>query len=312
MANPIPERQSSSEIVTLAAAFRQAYDDVKSSKFKIWTITLILAVCQLLLSLKFEIISHLISIENLTVVMVAILIATLFFNTLYKFLFIDPLQQLACNIQQLHEFKILELGQPPSFTEARPAKINSLGEKWLKNNPHDRHYLELWWPRSTGQLPFTHGKLICLISTFQWESQLRKHYQTFLVLIIVFVVLLSAGIMYCKNFVIEQYIGLIFVPITPFIELVLQESLDNSKSASTAKEAAEKCLQLWNLLLEKKISTDNAESKMQVLLAYWQQHYRLTATPIFGWLYWLSLQSMDKEMTVDAEDLIKSYSSLNP
>lgn len=307
--NPIAERQSSAEFVNFAAGFRQAYERVRDAKVRLWVFTVLLALVQLLAALQIDFFKSPSASNFLTLANVGLLIAIMLGKTIYKYLVIDPSQELACNIQQLHEHKILELGECPSFTAARPATINALADQWLASHPHDRRNLELWWPRIVSTIPYTPGKLICLLSTFQWEYELRRKYQYFLWAILGGVIVSSLFLMYMLDYLLGQYILLILVPITPFVELVLEETFTNKNCIDTAKEATEESVKLWDLMTSKRMTANQVETELNRLLVYWQQYYRLSATPIFGWLYRVSLRVMDKAMTVDAEDLVKRYCS---
>jgi len=299
--NNINANQNQESNIEIAAAFRQAYRNAKLGKAAIWTSTAILSALQLIAASKPQLIS-----PDLEIILPSLLVATtltvILASTIGKHLIVNRFLKIGSSFQRLHDFNVLGLGTKPSHQEALPSKIQRYSRAWLANNPSDRVNLSEWWSPSVSTVPHEIGACIALLSTFNWELELRKKYSTIILGLGLFTLAASLVLMDIQERLLPEYIVLTLLPITPIFSLIIDEYLDNRNGIETATNAVTQATSLLS-----NSSTPDSRLELEQLMYNWS-HYRTGASPLFDWLYWITQKAMNQDMMIDTESLANEYS----
>lgn len=302
--NRINERQSKPNTIKIAAAFRQVYKLAKFWKSFIWGLTIILVIGQLLLTT--QIIKTNLLPVNLTSATIVLSLLLLLFNTFGHYYIIMPLLALGARLNRLHDITVLGIGVKSSLFEIMPSQIEKYSRQWLSKHPDDYSNLEEWWPNAVSKLPEALGICLCLLSTFKWETELRKKYRIFVGISILIVLGSGFLIMYLMNYLLTDYIIKIFVPTFPLIELLTKELMSNNLSIQTSNFAKQRVSKLWEELITKPNENHEASETFKELVFLWDS-YRASTLPIFDWLYWLTQQTMNYAMIIDVNYCVGKY-----
>lgn len=311
--NDIDKRQSSERSIKIGAGFRHAYRKAKYWKSWVWGITLLLAFFQLLVGINYQnllkklpdnLLDYLPG--NIDFLVIAVSLLTMLMSTLGRHYLVNKFIGLGSKLQRLHDYEILGLGTKPTILEIKPSLIERFSTKWLKKNLNDRPNLAEWWPNSVSQLPENPGITLCLLSTFKWENELRKKYGILLLVLFVFILAGSFVLMYLMNYLLPDYIVKILVPISPLLALVIDETLINRSAIKTADVTSHEALSLWNKYLSKSVNKEYGKEELNQLNYLWV-NYRSSVSPIFDWLYWLTQKTMNGDMIIDVNALVKEY-----
>ncbi|MEX9757170.1 S-4TM family putative pore-forming effector [Providencia vermicola] len=294
--NRINELQSQDSNVKIAAAFRRAYKMAKNWKTWIWLPTILLSLLQLIVAINIQKIISFPTV-NLAAYVTAATLLMLMASTIGKHTKINKYVGLGSSLQRLHDFNVLGLGIKPSPIETPQSQINRLSKKWLDKNSQDKPNLSEWWPARVSELGKEKGIALCLLSTFRWETELRKKYGVVLAMIFIVTTALSLFLMYSLNYRIEDYIVRILVPISPFLGLLIDEWLCSRISIDTASKCSDQCFHLWQS------NGVDISSELNQLSYIWNG-YRANSIPIFDWLYWATQKVMNEDMIIDANALV--------
>lgn len=289
--------QKKTEAVTAGAAFRQAYRSTKFIKSILWSVTFLLATIQLIAAIMDK------SKFDLTTATILTLCAYVLLGSFGKKEMASK-QSLASKIQCLHDYLTLGVGYKPNEFDLPPSKVKKLAEKWLKSKAElKKKELANWWNKSLSKVSFPQARLICSYSTINWEVELRKKYQLFLTLILFASLLLPFLISLLFKLNAYEILVLAVAPFTPFLSLVLEEWLGNKSCLESAEKIRRDCQDTWLKVVNQSISEENLITETNSLMENWQA-YRLSALPIFDWLYWLTRKQMEDDMIVDTKSLV--------
>lgn len=299
MGNTIDQKQSSEQNIQIAAAFRYAYARAKFWKSWVWGLTITLVVLQLIASINHQPLKAWLP-DDLAAMVVSVSLALMLMGTIGKHYLVNKHTLLGSKLQQLHDYNILSIGSKPNALEVSPSLIDRYSGRWLRKHQNDRKNLSEWWPSSVSELPYKVGVLLCLLSTFKWEAELRKKYKQVLLALIIITAGSSLLLMYILDYKLSSYIVNILVPISPFLALLIDEYLTNDSAVKIANSSADKALQLWDS------HAGISDEELNRLNYQWGCH-RSTISPIFDWLYWVTQKTMNRDMIIDANELVSEY-----
>jgi hypothetical protein len=302
--NDIGKRQSHSDNVNIAAAFRYAYGRAKLWKSWIWILTAILVVLQLLATINHQYLKAYLP-DDIVAMVVFVSLASMLMATLGRHLFISSNIDLGSKLQRLHDFQVLGLGVKPTTLEVSRSQIDRLSRKWLNKEPQDLSNISEWWPHCVSELPKKPGIALCLFSTFRWEYELRRKYSVVLIVCGVALLIGSLALMHILEYQIAEYIVRIFTPFSPMFALLVEEILLNSTCVNVAKGSSQEALNIWNKAIDSRELDEDLEDLNQLVFLW--AGYRASASPIFDWLYWFTQKVMNEDMIVDATALVAEY-----
>ena len=306
MKNKIVQNQRSESAVEYACAFRWAYSNAKRWKSIIWMFTLVLAVLQIVVTSRSALFTYVVQ-HNLEVIMISILLLTLLLQVFGKTFGLELWQKRGSLAQQFHDNSVLGLRIKPNFLSLTPSLIKKYADNYKAKRPSDMENLSAWWPEHIDVLPYHAAIIICQLSTFKWEFELRRKYQRLLVFILIVTMALIFITAWLNSYTIEKIILFLLVPATPFLALLLDELLINGQFYKQALHTANISENLWMHVVEHKVKDEHGLiDKLSGIQSDWQQ-YRRSASPIFDWLYWISRKSMEIDMLVDSRALANEY-----
>jgi hypothetical protein len=289
--------QQKKEAVSAGTAFRQAYSSSKIVKSILWSVTLLLATIQLVAAIVDK------STFDLTTATIVALCAYVLLGSFGKNIMLTH-QSLGCNIQRLHDYLTLGVGSRPNEFDLPPSKVRRLSDKWLNTKAAEKEKeLETWWDSCLSEVSFPQARLICSCATFYWEVELRKKYQLFLTLILITSLLLPFLVSLYVKFDAYEILAFAIAPFTPFFSLVLEEWLGNKSCLKNAEKIRRNSQDIWSRVISESINGESLMLETNSLMESWQA-YRLSALPIFDWLYRLTRQRMEDDMIVDTKSFV--------
>ncbi len=299
----IVSNQKSIESVNAGTAFRFAYSRAKIWKSWIWGITFFFAVLQTGASI-FIFYNKTPSFDP-TPYVVFFLILSVIVGSFGKSQVLEW-QSMGCTIQRLHDFLVMGIGVQPTHIELPRAKVIEFSQKWLEKEPNDAKVFEEWWNTSLNKVPFPVAKVIATYSTFSWENELRKKYQTMLIALITFSLFGPLSLSILLEYTVSQAIIFVYAPLTPFISVILDELLSNKQSLKVSESLNIECHSTWANITMGKLTSSEIEKATERHMYFWQ-NFRQSATPIFDWFYLRSQRKMEKNMIVNTDELIGVY-----
>ena len=304
--NSIIENQKSQKSIKLGLAFRQAYKNSKDFKALLWGLTFLTAISQFIAVLFSEL---KLSIEYLDVCVVSILAIYVLVSSFGKAK-MRYWQDIGCLVQQYHDFYTLNVGSEPKPFDISPSLIDSLYNIRIQNKPSDVQDFETWWNINLDTIDFSRARLIGIYSTFAWEVELRTNYQKRLGVILLFSILSPIIISTLLNFTLREVILFGFVPIIPFLSLILEEWLENKECVNLADKIRNDCCSVWENVKSNKLNSDEIDFMTVELMQRWHI-YRLKTLPIFEWLYKLTQKKVNYDMVINSDSLIKNVKKLD-
>ena len=301
--NNIQEKQSSDCNVKIAAAFRFAYNRAKLFKSCIWSITLLLVFFELLIIINNQNVKNFLS-DNLAVIVLTISPLLILINTLVKHCSVNHYVNLGSTLHRLYDFEILGLGTKPTFLEIRPSQIQKFSKSWLDKKPTDRANLLGWYPKSVSNLPENVGISLCLLHAFTWENELRNKYKFVLFFICFITIIVSLLFMHLLDYKISDYFFNLFVPLSPFFAILIDELLVNRSCLQVVRNISLEAQMLFNKYDSASDNQFYDKNELNQLSCLWS-NYRSSSSPIFDWLYWVTQQNMNMNMVDDANELVK-------
>lgn len=304
--NSIVESQKSQKSIKLGLAFRQAYKKSKDLKALLWGLTFLIAISQFIAVLFSEL---KVSIEYLDVYVVSILAIYVLVSSFGKAK-MRYWQDVGCIVQQYHDYYTLHVGSEPNPFDIPPSLIDSLYNIRMQNKPTDVQDFETWWNINLDTIDFSRARLISVYSTFAWEVELRTNYQNKLRMILIVSILFPIMISTLLNFTLREVILFGFVPITPFLSLILEEWLENKECISLSDKIRNDCCNVWQNVKANKLNSNEIDSMTVELMQRWHI-YRLKTLPIFEWLYKLTQKKMNYDMIINSDSLIEDVKKLD-
>ncbi len=301
--NNIHEKQSSDCNVKIAAAFRFAYNRAKLFKSCIWSITLLLVFFELLIIINNQNIKNCLS-DNLAVIVLTISPLLILIIALAKHCSVNYYINLGCTLHRLYDFEVLGLGTKPTFLEIRPSQIQKFSKSWLDKKPTDHANLIEWYPKSVSNFPENVGVSLCLLHTCTWENELRNKYKFVLFFICFITIILSLLLMHLLDYKISDYFFNIFVPLSPFFAILIDELLVTRSCLQEVRNVSLEAQRLFNKYDSASGNQFYDKNELNTLNYLWC-NYRSTASPIFDWLYWVTQKNMNMDMADDANELGK-------
>lgn len=304
--NSIVESQKSQKSIKLGLAFRQAYKKSKDLKALLWGLTFLIAISQFIAVLFSEL---KVSIEYLDVYVVSILAIYVLVSSFGKAK-MRYWQDVGCIVQQYHDYYTLHVGSEPNPFDIPPSLIDSLYNIRMQNKPTDVQDFETWWNINLDTIDFSRARLISVYSTFAWEVELRTNYQNKLRMILIVSILFPIMISTLLNFTLREVILFGFVPIIPFLSLILEEWLENKECISLSDKIRNDCCNVWQNVKANKLNSNEIDSMTVELMQRWHI-YRLKTLPIFEWLYKLTQKKMNYDMIINSDSLIEDVKKLD-
>lgn len=305
--NCIVKNQKMPPAVEAGLAFRFAYDQAKLWKAWIWALALILAIVQTGVSIY--VLSGQKPPFDPAYLTATPLLAFVLISTLGKYI-VSKWQSLGCDLQRLHDHLTMGIGTKPSHMELPKSRVSELSAHREKQSALDRGQLETWWSSNLMGLPFPVAKLIATYSTFAWESELRKRYQQVLWACLLACILAPVSTSIFLSQTIMESVVFVIGPFTPIIAVLIDELLMNKQNTKIAHALTRDCYSTWTNVLSKKLDLEEVERLTEQHMGYWQ-NFRLSATPIFEWLYKISRDRMERNMLVDNDELISEYQNVD-
>jgi cell division protein FtsB len=299
--NNIPQSQSHELQLNRLAAQRQLYTDAKT----VFVVRIMIAVP--------AVIVWSFAVMAFTELKVYAALWAIF-ATLIEILILSPkhdsLRKEAAKIQELFDCDVLllkwqdiKVGRCPD-----PETITHYALKYKKRDPHYSGLIN-WYPNAVGQLPVHLARIICQRSNCAWDSNLRRRYAGWLILLLIAMVILVFVIGVAGRLSLEKFILAVVFPLFPAAVLLIRQSVTNVKIAARSDSIRTHIADLWEEAIRGDIAPEMLANECRRLQDEIYEH-RTMCPVIFDWVYNKLRRARDEEMNKTTEDLIKKALSI--
>lgn len=299
--NNIPQEQNTSPQLDRLAAQRQLYSDAKLLQLISIIISVPLAILASILVAMF---SKMAAFAGLYGV-IATLLDTLVFSRLQK-----SIQEKAAKVQQLFDYEVLQFdcSRLNCRITIEPETIADASSRFRRKNT-TYSTLQNWYPVSVGKLPLYQARIICQRSNVWWDSQLRRRYYNWLIIVLIAltVVVISFGLI--GDLTLEKFVLAIIAPLTPAFIFGLRQYTEHKEAATRLDKLKENAENLLQEVSKGRYPVQDIETESYSLQFQIYDNRRLNPL-IFDWFYsWLKRKD-EENMNKGAEALIKELGQI--
>lgn len=118
-----------------------------------------------------------------------------------------------------------------------------------------------WYPKGASELPLYLGRIVCQRSNCRWDSDQRRIYANFMLIILASSLLISAIFGVCHDFDLLDFLAITIAPLMPFIIFCLRQCRENNEAAERLEMTKEHLEDLWNDALKKAAPKESTITK---------------------------------------------------
>jgi hypothetical protein len=284
------------------AAQRQLYSDAKK-----------ILVCQIIITIPAVIIWSfaVMFISNLEVFAAFWAIIAIF---LYYFVLRpskNSLRTKAAQIQELFDCDVLQLQWPSIKAGQKPDQetITKYAHLYKKKNPQCSD-IKNWYPTCIKELPIHLARIVCQRCNCTWDADLRRQYARWITVILLLIILSGVLISIFAELTVEQLILAIISPLIPAFIFCYSQISENIKTAKQLDNIKTHFIDLWNNILNNRISAEESNNQSRILQDEIYEH-RKSCSPIFDWIYRRLKKKSEEYMDKNAEALIQQAHNRN-
>lgn len=294
--NNIPQKQNTLHQLERLAAQRQLYSDAK----KIQSISVIFSIPLVVVW------AMLVAVFSELKVYAAFWGIAITFLELFLLARLQrSLQEEAAKIQQLFDCDTLQLNWSNLNSGSRPdpETIIDASTKFKYKDP-SYSTLEDWYPVSVRQLPIHQARIICQRSNIWWDAQLRRHYSSLLVIVLIALTIIVFLIGLIDGLTLEKFLLAILAPLIPAFVFGLRQYIEHNEAATRLDRLKEKFEVIWQQVINGKLTPQELERESYILQT--QIHDNRRRNPlIFEWVYSHFKPKNEDQMNKGAEALIQ-------
>jgi hypothetical protein len=295
--NNIPQEQNTQRKLDLLAAQRQLYTDAK----KLQMISVIICIPVVI---GWSIIVALFPLASVYAGLWGILVTFLELLVLSRLQ--RSTQEKAAKIQQIFDCEVLQFDWTSLNCGIKidPETIVDASERFKRKNANRSNELQNWYPSSVGQLPLPQARIICQRSNVWWDSQLRRRYSNWIVIILATLIAIVFLISLIGGLTLEKFLLAVLVPLTPAFVFGLRQYTDHNDAASRLDRLRNSAEFLVQEVIKGRFTQQDLERESYSLQAQIYDNRRRSPL-IFDWLYSRLRRKDEEQMNRGAESLIQ-------
>jgi len=294
--NSIPQTQNAKPQLRLLRAQRQLYGQAKTVVAGQLVLTIVVPLVGALVALALPDLKPFVAFLSLTIAIVDIA-------------FLDRLQKrvLSSAAKVQEQFDCAVLGLPWNRfnvgQQLAPEAIYEAASAYSRR--HDDSALTNWYPQVVGEVPLHLARIICQRTNLWYDSKVRRHYGTLLLLVAVGLLVALAGIGVLGGLTLTAFVLIVMAPGAPFFSWAIREYHRQRDVADALDRLRSEAEALWDRAKGGGCEADECEVQSRELQnAIFSR--RSTSPPIFGWIYWLLRPHIEDQMNEGAADLVRA------
>lgn len=294
--NNIPQEQNKQEQIQRLAAQRQIYSDAKTIQNLIIILSVPLALAWSILVVIFPKLQVYANLWGLAVAILTLSVLTPLQTSL---------QEKAAKIQQLFDCDVLQLDWSQMYSGNRPNPeiIIDYSEKYVQKNKTCSNLLD-WYSIVVGSLPMHQARLLCQRENVSWDVQLKRRYARWVIVILVTLVVIICLLGLIGGLTLENVILSLVVPLAPTFIFGLRQYIEHNEAAKRLDRLGEKCQDLWQQVVNNRISPQDLERESYNLQTKIYESRRRSPL-VFDWLYERLKKKDEEQMNKTSEAMIK-------
>jgi hypothetical protein len=294
--NSIPQEQNAYRRLDLLAAQRQLYSDAKSLQMISVIISVPVVIVWSILVALFPLLAVYAGLWGIIVTFLELLV----FSRLQK-----TTQEKAARVQQIFDCEVLQFNWTSLNCGIRvePETIVDASNRFKRKNPNCSN-LQDWYPISVGRLPIFQARIICQRSNVWWDSQLRRRYSSWIVIILVALTTTVLLIGLIGGLTLEKFLLAVLAPLTPAFAFGLRQYTEHNEAAARLDRLRENAEALVQEVINGRFTPQDFERESYSLQMQIYDNRRRSPL-IFDWLYSRLRRKDEEHMNRGAESLVQ-------
>ena len=300
--NNISQEQNLQRRLELLGAQRQLYTDAKNLQM----ISVIIGVPIVVFLSILVAVFPLLAIYSALWGIIATFLEILVFSLLQK-----STQEKAAKIQQIFDCEVLQFNWRSlnCGVHVEPETIIDASNRY-KSKHQNFIKLQNWYPPSVDQLPIHHARIICQRSNVWWDSQLRRRYSKWIIVILVFLTIIILLIALIGGLTLEKFLLAVLVPLIPAFVFGLRQYTEHNEAATRLDRLRENAEILVHDVISGKYTPQDLERESYNLQTQIYDNRRRSPL-ILDWLYSRLKDKDEEKMNKGAEFLVQQLTQ-NP
>lgn len=300
--NNITQEQNTQRRLDLLAAQRQLYSDAKNLQMVSVIISVPVVIAWSILVALFPLLAVYAALWGIIVTFLELL----FFSRLQKFT-----QEKAAKVQQIFDCEVLQFNWASLNCGVRvePETIIDASNRYRRKSPNFSK-LQDWYPVSVGQLPIHQARIICQRANVWWDSQLRRRYSKWIVVILVSLTTIVLLMGLIGGLTVEKFILAVLAPLIPAFVFGLRQYTEHNEAAIRLDRLRENAEVLVQEVINGRYTPQDLERESYSLQTQIYDNRRRSPL-ILDWLYSRLRNKDEEQMNKGAESLVQELTQ-NP
>lgn len=296
MTNQIPQKQNEPRHLTQLAAQRQLYSDAKRMQIA----SVVVSIPVVILGSILVAILPPLSVYTALWGVIATFLELLVFSQLQK-----KIQEKAAKIQQMFDCEVLQF-QWDSLNcgiHVEPEAIIDASDRYKRLNGSFSSLVD-WYPTGIGGLPIEQARIVCQRSNVWWDSQLRRRYSKWIVIILAGLTTIVLLIGLIGGLTLEKFILAVVTPLIPAFVFGLRQYIEHNEAAVKLDRLRESAEMLVREVVSRRYNVQDLERESYSLQTEIFNH-RCRSPLILDWLYARLKKQDEQQMNQGAESLVE-------
>ncbi len=309
MINKITEKQNLPINITLLKAQRALYSSAKNYAGLQLILTVVIMVAISIIYLVYGKGWLGLPVTDLTWLVTSTSFIILLLDSIWLTPLIESKKEMAAKIQQEFDVNVLGINWSKGFLGKKVDKEDI--EAWCYKFKGDEEKLKDWYCTKVEQLPLLPAKICCQSENAWWDGDLRKNYNTIIIVAAVLLVAISFIISISMNYTLQNFFAIFIAPLLPFSTIAFKTIYDNNKSIERLKNLKNDISDLWERVVKKEISYSDANILIEgIQLGIFSN--RKDSPLVFNFVYWLQKNRKEQIFNKTADQYISEYLRANP
>lgn len=219
-------------------------------------------------------------------------------------------QEKAARVQQIFDCEVLQFNWTSLNCGIRvePETIVDASNRFKRKNPNCSN-LQDWYPISVGRLPIFQARIICQRSNVWWDSQLRRRYSSWIVIILVALTTIVLLIGLIGGLTLEKFLLAVLAPLTPAFVFGLRQYTEHNEAAARLDRLRENIEALVQEVINGRFTPQDLERESYSLQTQIYDNRRRSPL-IFDCLYSRLRRKDEEHMNRGAESLVQELTQI--
>lgn len=309
MINKITEKQNLPINITLLKAQRALYSSAKNYAGLQLILTVFIMVAISFIYLIYGKGWLGLPVTDLTWLVTSVSFLVLLLDSIWLTPLIESKKEMAAKIQQEFDSNVLGIQWSKGFLGKKVDR--EVIEDWCYKFKGDENKLRDWYCTKIESLPLTPAKICCQSENCWWDGDLRKKYNTLIILITLMAAIASFILSISLDYTMQKFFVVFIAPLLPFVTIAFRTIHDNNKSIERLKNLKSDLNDLWEQLLRQEKSDNDANVLIEgIQLGIFTN--RKDSPLIFDFVYWLQKNKKEQIFNKTVSQYLDEYLEREP